>query len=123
MPAATNTRSHHPVFDTCKDVVGIDLYRRNAFRVLGISIGASPQSAAKSQKLREMQQKLGMANGEQHGGGALLPLPDAPDAEAVRRAGESLQDPISRFVHSFFWFWPRACLTDHLFGACTVRDC
>ncbi|MCC6425606.1 MAG: hypothetical protein IT435_02175 [Phycisphaerales bacterium] len=106
MPAATNTRPHHPVFDTCRDVVGIDLYRHNAFRVLGISVGATAQSAAKSQKLREMQQKLGMANGETHGSGALLPLPQAPDSDTVRRAGEALRDPISRFVNSFFWFWP-----------------
>lgn len=106
MPSATNTRPHHPVFDTCIDVVGIDLYRRNAYRVLGISVGASVQSAAKNQKLREMQQKLGIANGEPHGGGALLPLPDPLDAEVVRRAGETLRDPISRFVNTFFWFWP-----------------
>lgn len=106
MQPAASTRPHHPAFDTCKDVLGMDLYRRNAFRVLGLSVDASLQSAAKNQKLREMQQKLGISNGSVAANGNPLPLPLEPDAATSRYANESLQDPVSRFVHGFFWFWP-----------------
>lgn len=106
MQPAAHTRPHHPAFDTCKDVLGMDLYRRNAFRILGLSVDASLQSAAKNQKLREMQQKLGISNGSVAANGNPLPLPLEPDAATSRYANESLQDPVSRFVHGFFWFWP-----------------
>jgi len=91
------------VCDGFKDLVGVNLYRRNAFRVLGIPIDATIQSAVKSQKLREMQQKLGMATTAQS---EVLPLTPPPDAELLRRSNECLQDPACRLAHSFFWLWP-----------------
>lgn len=106
MHPPASTGPHHAAFDTCKDVLGIDLYRRNAFRILGLSVDASLQSAAKNQKLREMQQRLGISNGSVAANGNPLPLPLEPDAATARYANESLQDPVSRFVHGFFWFWP-----------------
>lgn len=101
----TNSRSAHAAFEVCGDLTGIDLYRRNAFRILGLPVGASLQSAAKSQKLREMQQKLGIKNAVPHGTDAVLPLSSPPDAEATRRAGDAMQDPVARFVHGCLWFW------------------
>jgi hypothetical protein len=106
MRTETPSESHHAVFANCRDLIGADLYRRNAFRVLGISTDASVQRATKSQKLREWEQKLGMAASGAGAGAGLLPLTPAPDSEALRRATEALQDPVTRFVHTFFWLWP-----------------
>ncbi len=54
MQTETASKPRHSVFENCRDLIGADLYRRNAFRVLGMSIDASVQSATKSQKRREM---------------------------------------------------------------------
>ena len=39
-------------------------------------------------------------------GGGYMPLQPAPDAEAIARAVARLQDPVTRLVEEFFWFWP-----------------
>src|SRR5260370_42433137 len=59
MQTETASKPRHSVFENCRDLIGADLYRRNAFRVLGMSIDASVQSATKSQKPGAMDQQRG----------------------------------------------------------------
>ena len=99
-------KQRHAVFGGFRELVGTDLYRRNAFRVLGVSIDATLQSAVKSQKLREMHQKLGIAAAVPAADEGILPLSPPADSEMLRRSNECLQDPVLRFTHSFFWLWP-----------------
>jgi len=99
----------NPLCEEVKNLVGPDLYRRNAFRILGVPIDAQIQAANKAQKLREMQEKLGLATeASLPPRDAIMPLSATPDRDEVKRAGEILLDPVSRYGHAFFWFWPDA---------------
>jgi len=57
-----------------------DLYRRNAFRMLGLddSIPAG-----------------------------LLPLEEPPAPAELQLAQQRIQDPLARLIEEFFWFWPQ----------------
>jgi hypothetical protein len=79
-----------------------DLYLRNAFRISGLSVDASPGDLRRrAQQVRAIQ-KLGGAPAT---GGPLPPSP-APDLHTVLQALSRLRDPLVRLVDEFFWFWP-----------------
>jgi len=84
-----------------------DLYRVNAFRVLGLSVDVSSSDLSKQQKKMEMLEKLGEAAARAQQ--AILPLDPLPDADAIRKAGQQLRDPELRLIHELFWFWPARC--------------
>ena len=81
-----------------------DLYRKNAFRLLGIS----PHSDARGIKRRldkiKMMQKVG---GQATQENTILPLADIPDFETLREAGQRLTNPEEKLIEEIFWFWPR----------------
>ena len=81
-----------------------DLYRMNAFRVLGLPVDASSSDLAKRQTMLKMLGKLGADASVPHHG--ILPLNPPADADALRQAGHRLRDPESRIVDELFWFWP-----------------
>jgi len=79
-----------------------DLFRKNAFRVTGLTVEATSGDVARQ------SEKLRMA--EKYGGGnrlpSALPLMPPPDADQIREAVDRLRDPERRLVDEFFWFWP-----------------
>ena len=103
---------HHDYLrhDILLDVATPQLYRANAFRVLGLSVAVDGAEMSRQQKKLKMLEKLGGAVAQNHSG--VLPLTPPPDAEVLRRAGQRLHDMQSRIVDELFWFWP----ADHTNG-------
>jgi hypothetical protein len=96
--------------DILLDVATPQLYRANAFRVLGLSVTVDGAEMSRQQKKLKMLEKLGGAAAQNHSG--TLPLIPPPDSEELRRAGQRLHDMQSRIVDELFWFWP----ADHANG-------
>lgn len=82
------------------------LYLRNAFRISGLSVDASPGDLRR--RVQQVRAVLALG-GAPVPGGPLAPSP-APDLEAVQQALARLRDPLARLVDEFFWFWPDAGL-------------
>jgi hypothetical protein len=79
-----------------------DLYRRNAFRVMGLSVEATAGDVTRQFEKMRMAEKYG-------GGNRLpsaLPLTPPPNGDQIREAVDRLRDPERRLVDEFFWFWP-----------------
>jgi hypothetical protein len=81
-----------------------DLYRNNAFRILGLSVDASPREISKRQNEFEHAGSVGRPCPAAY---SCLPLVPAPDDEVVRKAVHRLRDPVLRFVDEVFWLWPQ----------------
>jgi hypothetical protein len=86
------------------DIATPDMYRINAFRVLGLSVNVSPRDLTKHQGRMIRRKKLG--DDAFQAQPAILPLKAPPDVDAIRRANQRLQDPVLRIVDELFWFWP-----------------
>ena len=80
-----------------------DIYRVNAFRVLGLPVTASPRELSAHIRRLELTEKFG--NREQIDG-TFLTLNIAHDRDGRREAQQRLLDPELRFIDEFFWFWP-----------------
>ncbi len=79
------------------------LYRENAFRILGLPV------TVKSRNIERHQQKLEMAKLGFHShdkNHSYLPLPSPPNEDSIQHAMERLRDPEKRLIDWFFWFWP-----------------
>ena len=97
-----------------------EIYRQNAFRVLGLPVTADEQDIRKREKLLRMTKQLGVAAGRE--GRGYLPLNRPPDEEAIKRAVERLRDPEARLVDELFWFWSRDLGTVEDDGLRSLRD-
>lgn len=80
-----------------------DLYRKNLFRVLNLSVTANSADARRHLKRLEMRRRLGVASNS--GGANALALDPPPGEEEIRVALDQLSDPLARFLDEF-WFWP-----------------
>ncbi|MDP2954858.1 MAG: hypothetical protein Q8N53_00440, partial [Longimicrobiales bacterium] len=80
-----------------------ELYRRNAFRVTGLSVDAATRDLDKESEKLRMLEKFG--GGAPRSGGP-LPLEPPPGAAELREAVQRLHDPEGRLVDELFWFWP-----------------
>ncbi len=103
MATASGHHDYHPD-DILRDVATPQLYRANAFRVLGLSVTVDGTEMSRQQKKLKVQEKLGGAASQNHSGDLVLMPP--PDAEELRKAGQRLHDMQSRIVDELFWFWP-----------------
>ena len=79
------------------------LYRRNAFRVLGLPVTATTRVIATQVQKLQVLASLGRSDPALQGPFALKP---APTDEALRAADRQLSDPQLRLLHELFWFWP-----------------
>ena len=109
MATASGHHDYHR-HDILRDVATPQLYRANAFRVLGLSVTVDGAEMNRQQKKLKMLEKLGGAATQNHSGA--LPHTPPPDAEELRKAGQRLHDMQSRIVDELFWFWP----SDHRNG-------
>jgi hypothetical protein len=80
-----------------------EVYRRNAFRVTGLSVEATPREISQHTERLRMMRK--------YNANACMKIPLAldppPDEHAMREAVHKLHDPEKRLIDEFFWFWPR----------------
>jgi hypothetical protein len=86
------------------DMVGPSIYRRNAFRLTGLPVDASPRDIRRRSEELAAVSRLGATLPARRG--ALLPLPTPPDADEVQEAIEDLRRPDRRLIQELFWFWP-----------------
>ena len=80
-----------------------DIYRVNAFRVLGLPVTASPKELSSHIRRLELTEKYGS---REQIDDSFLTLNIAHDRDARREAQQRLLDPELRFIDEFFWFWP-----------------
>lgn len=85
------------------ETVHPEVYRRNAFRVLGLSVEATPRELSQHAQRLQMMQRFGAKAAPK----TPLALDPPPDEHAIREAVHKLNDPEKRLIDELFWFWPR----------------
>ena len=80
-----------------------NLYRKNAFRVLGLDADAGAREISKHGAKVKQMAELGMANAVH---ARAFPMSPPPSRDEIRDMLQRLQDPEKRMVDEFFWFWP-----------------
>jgi len=80
-----------------------DIYRINAFRILGLPVTASPKELSSHIRRLELTEKYGNTGQLNN---SFLALNTTHDRDARREAQQRLLDPELRFIDEFFWFWP-----------------
>lgn len=88
-----------PLMDACSS----RLYMDNAFRVTELPIDASTRNIKR--RLDELKIAAEVDDLTDEFTHAFAPKP-LPSIDAIRTAGQRLQDPQKRLVDEFFWFWP-----------------
>src|SRR5258708_25424155 len=85
------------------DAANKDLFRKNAFRITGLSVDATTREVAKHAEKLKMLVELGQ---DPHTPNAALPMKPPPSLDEIRDAFQKLRDPVQRLLDEFFWFWP-----------------
>jgi CheY-like chemotaxis protein len=117
--AAAPARAPLPDYQPLLEIVGPQLYERNAFRVTALGVDASLRDISRQAEKLEMMAKLGVS------GIAKELFSTAPaTAEEIRAALLCLKTPDKRLLHEFFWFWAtnRQSETDPAVDAIKVGD-
>jgi len=122
MPEPRSTAVFAMEVDYLVDAANAEIYRRNAFRITGLSVDCTAREINRRQDRLRMVQKFGGDGRDRTG-----PLPLTPPADefAVRDATQRLQEPERRLVDEFFWFWPMELgkgRTDEAFQALARGD-
>jgi len=86
------------------EVATPELYRQNAFRVLGLPVSATMRDIKRKQAKLKMREKLGINSTTEQG--RYLQLKPPPDEGDIAKAMQRLQDPETRLLDELFWFWP-----------------
>jgi hypothetical protein len=85
------------------DAATKDLFRKNAFRITGLPVDATPREEARhTDKIKH----LAGVGKDPHTQDAAFPIKPPPGLDAIREAIQNLKDPEKRLVDEFFWFWP-----------------
>jgi hypothetical protein len=90
----------------CKPLIDAatkDLFRKNAFRVTGLSADATTREVSRHADKLKMLSELGQ---DPHSENAAFPMKPPPNLDEIREAIQRLKDPEKRMVDEFFWFWP-----------------
>ena len=81
-----------------------DLFRKNAFRITGLSVDANAREVAKHADKIKMLAEIGQ---DTHTQNAAFPMKPPPSLDEIREALQKLKDPEKRLIDEFFWFWPQ----------------
>ncbi len=87
---------------TLLEAASPDLYRKNAFRVTGLTVEATPRDISRHAEKLKMIRKYSSDKQVK----MPLALDPPPDEYSIRTALHNLQDPEKRLIDEFFWFWP-----------------
>lgn len=80
-----------------------DVFRRNAFRITGLSVNATAREISKQGDKLVLMQELGGGLEQQS---SLLGLEPTPSLDELRHALQRMRNPENRILDEFFWFWP-----------------
>lgn len=92
--------------EECKPLIEAatrDLFRKNAFRITGLSVDATTREVTRHADKLKMLAELGQ---DPHTQSAAFPMKPPPSLDDIREAIQKLKDPEKRLVDEFFWFWP-----------------
>ena len=90
----------------CKPLIDAatkDLFRKNAFRITGLSVDATTREVSRHADKLKMLAELGQ---DPHTQSAAFPMKPPPSLDEIREAIQKIKDPENRVVDEFFWFWP-----------------
>jgi hypothetical protein len=87
---------------TLIDAATKDLFRKNAFRITGLSVDATTREVARhANKLAQLVEL-----GQDPAQSAAFSMKPPPSLDEIREAIQKLKDPDKRLIDEFFWFWP-----------------
>ena len=78
-----------------------DIYEKNPFRILGLSVLAGARDVAKRVDELKLAEEFGAGAPEW----SFAPT-KALTVEQIRTAAQELKEPAARLVQELFWFWP-----------------
>lgn len=84
-------------------ITSVDLYHRNAFRLSGLPVDASPRQVRRRSTELEAADRLGSDLPRPTGP---LPVEPPPSNAEILTALRRLHDPNRRIVDEFLWLWP-----------------
>ncbi len=98
-----------------------DIYRVNAFRILGLPVTASPKQISSHIRKLDLAERYGDIEQVK---GSFLPLDASRNGDARRQAQQRLLDPELRFIDELFWIWPLSldCPDDGALAALVRND-
>ena len=85
------------------DAATKDIFRNNAFRIIGLPVDATPGEISRRADKLKVMEDLGQGHSLHNSAFAIRP---PPTVDQIRDAIHRLQDPEKRIVEEFFWFWP-----------------
>jgi hypothetical protein len=88
---------------TLIDAATKDLFRKNAFRITGLSVDATKRQREKQAQELMIRVECGQ---DPHPQGGPFPMKPPPTLDEIREAIGNLHDPEQRLINEFFWFWP-----------------
>lgn len=103
---SSEPRSRQRGYSECKPLIDAatkDLFRKNAFRITGLSVDATTREVSRHADKLKMLAELGQ---DPHTLSAAFPMKPPPSLDEIREAIQKLKDPEKRLVDEFFWFWP-----------------
>lgn len=118
--------SYRHAISECKPLVDAatkDIFRVNAFRIMGLAVDATPGEINKRADKLKLMEELGQGHSLHNSAFALKP---PPTVDQIRDAVQRLQDPEKRLIDEFFWFWPEevgCSRTDSAIQALLSGDC
>jgi len=91
------------LLDLFIESVELDLFRVNAFRIVGLNVRARDLEIRKQGEKLQFIARHGPITASMTGP---LPLEPFPTDEMISEALQRLRDPERRLIEEFFWFWP-----------------
>lgn len=85
------------------DATTKNLFRKNAFRILGLPVDATTLEITKHANKLMILVEGGQ---DPHTQGAAFPIKPSPSLDEIREAIQKIKDPEKRLIDEFFWFWP-----------------
>jgi len=85
------------------DAANKDLFRKNAFRITGLSVDATTREVTRHADKLKMLAELGQDQQTQN---AAFQITPPPGLDEIRDAIQNLKNPERRLIDEFFWFWP-----------------
>jgi hypothetical protein len=82
---------------------GLEIYRRNVFRITGLPVDATARQITKRAEQLKLAGELGHAEDGEHNALSLRP---SPNSAQIQEALQRIKEPELRVIDEYFWYWP-----------------
>ena len=86
------------------DACTLDLYKKNIFRITGLSVDATSKEV--SRQVQKLQMLEDMGGSDAAGPQPAFALAGKRSSDEIRDALSRMKEPEHRLIDEFFWFWP-----------------